>query len=102
MVATSVSSHEGDAVRDQDVEKQAETTRGSPKAQTGGFTSLLRVNDGEVYDVDLEKHPRWYQRFLDTGAEENGIKPVPLARRTNRQYSNLFTMFFTCLLCLLP
>ncbi|KAK0636958.1 permease for cytosine/purines, uracil, thiamine, allantoin-domain-containing protein [Bombardia bombarda] len=46
--------------------------------------------------------PDWYQRLLDAGIEENGIKPVPVGQRTSTQYSNLFTVFFTCLLCLLP
>lgn len=64
--------------------------------------SFLNVKDGEVYEVDRDKNPKWYQKLLDAGVEENGIKPVPLEQRTSTQYSNLFTVFFTCLLCLLP
>ncbi|KAH6631845.1 permease for cytosine/purines, uracil, thiamine, allantoin-domain-containing protein [Chaetomium tenue] len=64
--------------------------------------SLLTVKDGEVYEADRDKNPKWYQKLLDAGVEENGIKPVPLDQRTSTQYSNLFTVFFTCLLCLLP
>ena len=64
--------------------------------------SKLVVKDGEVYKFDPEKNPKWYQRLLDAGVEENGIKPVPLEYRTVTQYSNLFTVFFTCLLNLLP
>jgi hypothetical protein len=64
--------------------------------------SSLTVNDGEVYEVDYDMKPKWYRRLLDAGVEENGIKPVPLEQRTSTQYSNLFTVFFTCLLCLLP
>jgi hypothetical protein len=67
-----------------------------------GFVSLLTVKDGEVYEVNYDKKPKWYRRLLDAGVEENGIKPVPLEQRTSTQYSNLFTVFFTCLLCLLP
>jgi len=66
------------------------------------LVSKLIVKDGEVYEVHSEKHPHWYQKLLDAGIEENGIKPVPLEQRTNTQYSNLFTVFFTCLLNLLP
>jgi calcineurin-like phosphoesterase family protein len=66
------------------------------------FVSLLTVKDGEVYEVNYDKKPKWYRRLLDAGVEENGIKPVPLEQRTSTQYSNLFTVFFTCLLCLLP
>ncbi len=102
MVGPSLSSQEGDGAPVLDVEKQAEATESHYKPHPSGFISMLKVKDGEVYEVNPEKHPKWYQRILDTGAEENGIKPVPLSKRTNRQYSNLFTMFFTCLLCLLP
>jgi hypothetical protein len=64
--------------------------------------SYLTLKEGEVYEVDPDKNPKWYQKLLDAGVEENGIKPVPLEQRTSTQYSNLFTVFFTCLLCLLP
>lgn len=63
---------------------------------------ILAVKDGEVYESNPEKNPRWYQKLLDAGIEENGIKPVPVDQRTLTQYNNLFTVFFTCLLCLLP
>ncbi|KAH7275301.1 hypothetical protein B0J15DRAFT_507116 [Fusarium solani] len=45
---------------------------------------------------------RWYRKVLDAGVEENGILPVPIEERTQTQHSNLFTVFFTCLLCVLP
>ena len=65
--------------------------------------SKLQVRDGEVYEASsAESNPRWYQRLLDAGIEENGIKPVPLEHRTSTRYNYLFTVFFTCLLCLLP
>lgn len=102
MAAPSLSSNEDNHTQIRDVEKHVETTTSNRKPRARGLVSLLRFNDGEVYEANPEKHPKWYQRFLDSGAEENGIKPVPLFQRTNRQYSNLFTMFFTCLLCLLP
>src|ERR1700709_2627234 len=102
METSSLSSRDGDGVPVQDVEKQAQATETNHQPRSSGLLSLVRVNDGEVYESAPEKRPKWYQRFLHTGAEENGIKPVPLSQRTNRQYSNLFTMFFTCLLCLLP
>lgn len=66
------------------------------------FLSLLTVRPGEVYKADADHNPKWYQKLLDAGIEENGIKPVPLEQRTVTQYSNLFTVFFTGLLCLLP
>ncbi|KAJ3578962.1 hypothetical protein NPX13_g1603 [Xylaria arbuscula] len=69
---------------------------------TTGLVSLLTVEDGVVYKPEAEEHTRWYQRLLDVGVEENGIKPVPVEKRTNTQYNNLFTVFFTGLLCILP
>lgn len=45
---------------------------------------------------------RWYLKLLDSGFEENGIRPVPPEERTQTEYNELFTVFFTCLLCVLP
>ena len=45
---------------------------------------------------------KWYKLLLEAGVEENGIRPVPPEGRTEKQLSNLFTVFFTCLLCILP
>ncbi|GJC94104.1 NCS1 nucleoside transporter [Colletotrichum higginsianum] len=75
----------------------------SPVSKThGGIAQLSTVQDGEVCSKDGVRTPKWYQRLLDAGVEENGIHPVPLEARTNTNYSNLFTVFFTSLLCLLP
>jgi hypothetical protein len=73
-----------------------------PKKKYLGIISRLQLEEGEVYHVDAEKNPKWYQKLLDMGVEENGIKPVPVELRTQTQYNNIFTVFFTCLLCLLP
>ncbi|XEV05893.1 hypothetical protein FSHL1_011180 [Fusarium sambucinum] len=45
---------------------------------------------------------KWYRLLLQAGVEQNGIRPVPPEERTETQHSNLFTVFFTCLLCILP
>ncbi len=68
----------------------------------GRVLSLLTVEAGEVYEAHPDKNSKWYQKLLDAGVEENGIKPVPVEHRTSTQYNNLFTVFFTCLLGLLP
>jgi hypothetical protein len=62
------------------------------------IASLLAVEPGVIYKPETEKNPAWYQRLLDAGVEENGIKPVPVEKRTNTRYNNLFTVFFTSLL----
>ncbi|SPQ19937.1 a2d298bd-126c-408d-9260-45bf0d9d1fd3 [Thermothielavioides terrestris] len=89
-----------------DLEGQ-EGQEGSDKPNQRGILarslrSLLTVEDGEVYEAQPGKNPRWYQKLLDAGVEKNGIKPVPVGQRTSTQYSSLFTVFFSCLLCLLP
>jgi len=69
----------------------------------GRLVSMLKVDDGEVYEGQPEEErPRWYQRLLDFGVEENGIRPVPVEGRTDRRYYSLFTVIFTGLMCLLP
>lgn len=96
-------------VHQKDLEKQENTHTSTEQensvAESHSFgstlASLLAVKDGEVYKA-REKNPAWYQRLLDAGFEENGIKPVPLEQRTSRKYNNLFTVFLSCLLCLLP
>ena len=86
-----------------DVEKHgAEEHHGHQYQRHGKLVSMLKVDDGEVYESHPEKHPRWYQRILDVGVEENGIKPVPLEKRTEKRTYNLFTVMFTALMCLLP
>jgi purine-cytosine permease-like protein len=67
-----------------------------------GITALLSVEPGVTYKPEVENNPVWYQWLLDAGVEENGIKPVPVEKRTNTQYNNVFTVFFTGLLCVLP
>ncbi|KAF4437416.1 hypothetical protein F53441_13050 [Fusarium austroafricanum] len=42
-----------------------------------------------------------YQLMLDAGIEENGVRPVPPEERTQTQHNNLFTVLWTCLLCIL-
>lgn len=75
-----------------------------PSSRWRRFLASLTPEEGEVYHPDTERSgkPKWYRRLLDAGFEENGIKPVPIEERTSTQYSNLFTVFFTCLMCLLP
>ncbi len=86
---------------DTDLEKQDIDQRESHSHDNRLF-SLLAVKEGVVYESHPEKHAKWYRRLLDVGFEENGIKPVPVEKRTVTSYNNLFTVFFTGLLCLLP
>ncbi|KAF5532146.1 Purine-cytosine permease FCY22 [Fusarium napiforme] len=66
------------------------------------------TENGESASVSTTKNAktgvfsRWYRKLLDAGVEENGVRPVPIEERTQTQHSNLFTVFFTCLLCILP
>jgi hypothetical protein len=80
------------------------TTTEKQLGDRNGLASLFRVEHGVVYDPagDQAENPRWYQRLLDLGVEDNGIKPVPVEQRTLTRYNNLFTVFFTSMLCVLP
>ncbi|KAI5463340.1 hypothetical protein BGZ63DRAFT_412965 [Mariannaea sp. PMI_226] len=51
---------------------------------------------------DAFTQSRWYRKLVSAGVEENGIMPVPIEQRTETTYNNLFTVFFTDLLCVLP
>ncbi|KAF7542727.1 hypothetical protein G7Z17_g11329 [Cylindrodendrum hubeiense] len=66
----------------------------------------VRANDDGNSEVSVKQGPmsnsRWYLKLLDAGVEENGIRPVPPEERTQTEYNELFTVFFTCLLCVLP
>jgi hypothetical protein len=90
----------GDLPRD--VEKQEVLDHEEQRHTGGKLGSVLAVKAGEVYESHPEKNSKWYQRLLDSGFEENGVKPVPLQSRTSTSYNGLFTIFFTSLLCLLP
>lgn len=68
----------------------------------GGFASFLSVEEGIVWKPEAQQNPKWYQRLLDAGVEDNGIKPVPVEKRTDTRYYNLYTVFATALLCVLP
>ncbi|KAJ3509443.1 hypothetical protein NM208_g15668 [Fusarium decemcellulare] len=83
------------------IENDLEANRGPHQpSQANGNSGVLDAvaSSKQVKDTPL----RWYRKVLDAGVEENGIRPVPPEERTQTQYSNLFTVFFTCLLCVLP
>ncbi|KAM0810457.1 hypothetical protein AB5N19_10806 [Seiridium cardinale] len=92
----------GDSKSGQSTTADVETGGSTHEHDRSGLPSFLVVEPGEIYKPDAENRPRWYQRLLDAGVEENGIKPVPVERRTNTSYNNLFSVFFTALLCVLP
>jgi calcineurin-like phosphoesterase family protein len=102
-----ISEVERDSPRQLESQNQHEPQQEKSPSQTRysfmkNLLSSLRVKEGEVYEANYDRKPRWYRRLVDAGVEENGIKPVPLEQRISTRYSNLFTVFFTCLLCLLP
>lgn len=79
----------------QDVQQEAAVAQ-------GGIFSIFSQMPGEVYAAHPEQNAKWYQKLLDLGIEENGIKPVPVEFRTQTRYSDIFTVFFACLLNILP
>lgn len=97
-----LSTHPNDHGASSDAEKQETLDHHGQYQRHARFVSILKVDDGEIYESHPEKNPKWYQRILDIGVEENGIKPVPLEKRTDKRYYNLFTVMFTALMCILP
>ena len=65
------------------------------------FTTRIAANDDENR-LKPARVPRWYTKLVEAGVEENGVRPVPPKQREQTQYNNLFTVFFACLLCVLP
>lgn len=60
------------------------------------------VDTRTAYGMSEEGWFKWYRKLLDAGVEENGIQPVPPEERKETSSNKLFTVFFTCLLCIVP
>ena len=56
---------------------------------------------GEETRAEATQKPLWF-RVLNSGVEAGGIAPVPVKDRKDTRIVNLFTVWFTMLLCLLP
>jgi len=54
------------------------------------------------FDDNVKSKSAIWRKILGWGVEENGIIPVPVEKRTDTRIFNLFTIWFTALLCLLP
>lgn len=65
-------------------------------ANDGSLTPCTSAN--QVTAIALGLH----RLLLNIGVEENGVQPVPPEGRTDTRHSNIFTVFFTCLLSVLP
>ena len=61
----------------------------------------LEFESGEEESLGVKQKPLWF-RALNWGVEEGGIAPIPVKKRIDVRYVNLFTVWFTALLCLLP
>lgn len=73
----------------QDLEKRVVTPSSTP-VESSSFDEVLKP-----------KSAIW-RKILGWGVEENGIVPIPPEKRTDKRVLNLFTVWFTALLCLLP
>lgn len=65
-------------------------------ANDGTLTPCASAN--QVTAIALGLH----RLLRNIGVEENGVQPVPPEERTDTRHSNIFTVFFTCLLSVLP
>jgi hypothetical protein len=75
----------------------------SPEMGSDTYVEKRRSDMESCEEESLEAKPKslWF-RVLNWGVEEGGIAPIPVEKRTDRRYINLFTVWFTALLCLLP
>lgn len=104
MFTTPLPTGEADAhhgITHPDVERTAGIEQGPGQSDQPDLNKA-RKSYLESFLKKEENSPKWYQKLIDAGVEQNGIQPVPLEGRTLTQYNQLFTVFFTCLLCLLP
>ena len=67
----------------------------------GELTYDVEKQPSSEESLPAKSIPLWF-RILNWGVEEGGIEPVPLEKRTDTRFVNLFTVWFTALLCLLP
>ncbi|KAH9897580.1 permease for cytosine/purines, uracil, thiamine, allantoin-domain-containing protein [Xylariomycetidae sp. FL2044] len=61
--------------------------------------------NGEVQDVEDQFHQSrssFWAKFSDHGVEMRGAEPVPVEKRTDTRYLNVFTVFSTSMTSLLP
>ena len=83
-----------------DIEKTAK----GPIVQEGSSGSGSGVIDAATGDI--EEYPTILSRVQKwtswTGAEQRGAAPVPVEQRTHTDYINIFTVFSTPMLSLLP
>ncbi|WXC48520.1 hypothetical protein QX201_008232 [Fusarium graminearum] len=84
------------AHKDLEANRECDVPVNMATVNEGGITPGTQASSNRI---TLSK---WYRLFLRGYVEENGIRPVPPEERTETQHSNLFTVFFTGLLCILP
>ena len=85
------------------IDRDLERNQGEAISTTGeALVTTFAANNNEECEKHESTHSKWYRKLIDAGVEENGIRPVPLDERNQTQYNELFTVFFTCLLCVLP
>ncbi|KAI1137314.1 permease for cytosine/purines, uracil, thiamine, allantoin-domain-containing protein [Hypoxylon sp. FL0543] len=58
--------------------------------------------DGEVEDQFRVPQSSFWEKFSDHGVELRGTEPVPVKKRTDTRYVNVFTVFATSMTSLLP
>jgi hypothetical protein len=82
----------------------ADVEEHTPRIEDSTYDVEKRAPDfesGEEDSLGVKQKPLWF-RVLNWGVEEGGIAPIPVEKRTDTRYVNLFTVWFTALLCLLP
>ena len=68
------------------------------KESPSGATSEV----GEIEDQFQAPRSSFWATFSDHGVELRGVEPVPVEKRTDTRYVNVFTVFATSMTSLLP
>jgi hypothetical protein len=79
-----------------DVEKNAQSTLDAVVADSSSESQTQPTEKGGILSDG------WKQKLLTWGVEVRGITPVPVEERTDTRFINIFSLWFTMSVSLLP
>jgi hypothetical protein len=69
--------------------------------EKGTSTSSIDVSPGREVSHGLTKHSFW-SKLYSNGVEFHGGAPIPVEEQTDTRYFNVFTVYSTSMISLLP
>lgn len=79
------------------VDKVLDVEKGATETSSRGTSEI-----GEVDDLFETPPSSFWAKLSDHGVEMRGAEPVPVEKRTDTRYINVFTIFATSMTSLLP